>query len=101
MKTFLTIIKFFLFIIAVFTIQLDCVANKGNVHIESQLEQPFMTGLDVLLDSNCSDLEGKKVGLITNQTGVTSNMLQNIDAFIKSENVDLRAIFSPEHARRR
>ena len=57
MKTFLTIIKFFLFIIAVFTIQLDCVANKGNVHIESQLEQPFMTGLDVLLDSNCSDLE--------------------------------------------
>ena len=97
MKTFLTTIKIFLFIIAVFIIQLDCVANTGNVHIEPQLEQPFMTGLDVLLEGNCSHLKGKKVGLITNQTGVTHRMVQNIDAFIKSENVNLKAIFSPEH----
>ena len=97
MKTFLTTIKIFIFIIAVFTIQLDCVANTGNVHIEPQLKQPFMTGLDVLLENNCSHLKGKKVGLITNQTGVTSKMVQNIDAFTKSENVDLKAIFSPEH----
>ena len=97
MKTFLTTIKIFTFIIAVFSIQLDCVANKGNIHIEPQFKQPFMTGLDVLLESDCSHLKGKKVGLITNQTGVTSKMVQNIDAFTKSENVDLKAIFSPEH----
>ena len=48
MKTFLTTIKIFIFIIAVFSIQLDCVANKGNIHIEPQFKQPFMTGLDVL-----------------------------------------------------
>ncbi len=97
MKTFLTTIKISLFFIAVFTTQLDCVAIKRNVHIGPQLKQPFMTGLDVLLEGNCSFLEGKKVGLITNQTGVTSRMVQNIDAFINSENVDLKAIFSPEH----
>ena len=97
MKTFLTTIKTFIFIIAVFSIQLDCVANTGNIHIASQLKQPFMTGLDVLLENDCLNLKGKKVGLITNQTGVTSKMVQNIDAFTKSENADLKAIFSPEH----
>ena len=97
MKTFLTTIKTFIFIIAVLSIQLDCVANTGNIHIASQLKQPFMTGLDVLLENDCLYLKGKKVGLITNQTGVTSKMVQNIDAFTKSENVDLKAIFSPEH----
>ena len=49
MKTFLTTIKTFIFIIAISSIQLDCVANTGNLHIASQLKQPFMTGLDVLL----------------------------------------------------
>ena len=51
MKTFLITIKTFIFIIAVFTIQLDCVANTENVHIKPQLKQPFMTGLDVLLEN--------------------------------------------------
>ena len=97
MKTFLTLIKIFIFIIAVFSIQLDCVANTGNVHFASQLKQPFMTGLDVMLENDCLYLKDKKVGLITNHTGVTSKMVQNINAFIKSENVDLKAIFSPEH----
>ena len=97
MKTFLTIIKIFTFVAAVFSIQLDCVANTGNIHIASQLKQPFMTGLDVLLENDCLYLKGKKVGLITNQTGVTSKMVQNINAFTKSENVNLKAIFSPEH----
>ena len=53
MKTFLTTIKIFIFIIAVFSIQLDCVANTGNIHIASQLKEPFMTGLDVLLENDC------------------------------------------------
>ena len=97
MKTFLTIFKIFIFVVAVFSIQLDCVANTGNIHIASQLKQPFMTGLDVLLENDCLYLKGKKVGLITNQTGVTSKMVQNINAFTKSENVNLKAIFSPEH----
>ena len=97
MKTFLTSIKIFTFIFAVLTIQLDCVANKGNVHIKLQLKQPLMTGLDVLIENNCLQLKDKRVGLITNQTGVTSKMVQNINAFIKLENVDLKAIFSPEH----
>ena len=56
-----------------------------------------MTGLDVLIENNCLQLKDKRVGLITNQTGVTSKMVQNINAFTKLENVDLKAIFSPEH----
>ena len=56
-----------------------------------------MTVLDLLLENDCPHLKDKRVGLITNQTGVTSKMVQNINAFIKLENVDLKAIFSPEH----
>jgi uncharacterized protein YbbC (DUF1343 family) len=56
-----------------------------------------MTGLDVLAENDFLQLKGKKVGLITNQTGLDKNLVQNIDIFIKSENVDLKAIFSPEH----
>ena len=80
MKTFLTTIKISLFSIAVFTTQLDCVAIKRNVHIEPQLKQPLMTGLDVLIENNCLQLKGKRVGLITNHTGVTSKRVQNINA---------------------
>ena len=39
--------------------------------------------------------EGKRVGLITNTTGVKSNLESTIDVLAKK--VDLRALFAPEH----
>ena len=97
MKTLLTSIKSLFAIYVVLLIQSNCALSVSSTHSGSQKALTFMTGLDALLDDDCEPLKGKRVGLITNQTGVSSRMIQNIELFIESENVDLRAIFSPEH----
>lgn len=54
------------------------------------------TGLDVLEDSGFAELKGKRVGLITNQTGVDRLGRRNIDQMLRA-GVKLVALFSPEH----
>lgn len=56
-----------------------------------------MTGIDVLREQNFSPLLGKRVGLITNQTGLDHEGQRTLDLFYKAPGVRLRAIFSPEH----
>jgi uncharacterized protein YbbC (DUF1343 family)/CubicO group peptidase (beta-lactamase class C family) len=55
------------------------------------------TGLDVLEDDQFAELRGKRVGLITNQTGIDSQGRRSIDVLAHVEGVRLAAIFSPEH----
>ena len=53
-------------------------------------------GIDVLLASKFPELQGKRVGLITNHTGITRDGRRNIDAMVAA-GVNLRALYSPEH----
>jgi uncharacterized protein YbbC (DUF1343 family) len=53
------------------------------------------TGIEVLAQSGFRVLKGKRVGLVTNPTGVDSRLRSTID--ILAENVDLRVLFGPEH----
>lgn len=55
------------------------------------------TGLEVLESRNFDLLKGKRVGLITNATGVNSNLISTVDLFYAAENVNLTALFAPEH----
>src|SRR5579864_7435155 len=55
------------------------------------------TGLDVLIEQNFKPLEGRRVGLATNQTGITRDGRRNIDVFAHAPNIKLAAIFSFEH----
>lgn len=55
------------------------------------------TGIDVLEEQRFPALRGKRVGLITNQTGVDSRGRRTIDVLAHAEGVKLVAIFSPEH----
>jgi uncharacterized protein YbbC (DUF1343 family)/CubicO group peptidase (beta-lactamase class C family) len=55
-----------------------------------------LTGLDVLEQENFAPFKGRRVGLITNQTGVDRQGRRNIDAMVAS-GVKLTALFSPEH----
>ena len=43
------------------------------------------------------ELKGKNVGLITNQTGVNHNLKSTIDILNESLDVNLKALFGPEH----
>ncbi len=57
---------------------------------------PVESGLDVLRANRFADLKGKKVGLITNPTGVDRAVRSNIDLMIDS-GVKLVALYGPEH----
>lgn len=54
-------------------------------------------GIEVLRDQNFAQLKGKRVGLITNPTGVDSRMRSTVDILHKAEGVELVALFAPEH----
>ena len=55
-----------------------------------------LTGLDVLAQQQFAALRGKRIGLITNQTGVDRDGKRNID-LMTAAGVDITALFSPEH----
>ena len=55
------------------------------------------TGIEVLREDNFKQLEGKRVGLITNPTGVDRNLKSTIDILFEAPNVKLVALYSPEH----
>jgi len=55
------------------------------------------TGLDVLVERGYEPLRGASVGLITNQTGVTSALADAIELLSFQPSFRLAAIFAPEH----
>lgn len=55
------------------------------------------TGIEVLRADGFTLLEGKRVGLTTNPTGVDSNLKSTIDILWEAENVNLVALYGPEH----
>lgn len=56
-----------------------------------------MPGIDMLARRNFDLLQGKKVGLITNQTGQSLAGVSSIDLVAAAPGVRLTALFSPEH----
>ncbi len=56
-----------------------------------------LAGIDVLEAQRFAQLVGKRVGLITNQTGIDRNRRSTIDLLAHAPGVKLVALFSPEH----
>ena len=54
------------------------------------------TGLDVLTEQKFQPLAGKRVGLITNHTGVDRRGRRNVD-LMRSAGITVAALFAPEH----
>jgi uncharacterized protein YbbC (DUF1343 family)/CubicO group peptidase (beta-lactamase class C family) len=61
---------------------------------------PVLTGLDVLERDGFKQLEGRRVGLITNHTGRDASGRPTVDLFAAAKNLKLVALFSPEHGLR-
>ena len=55
-----------------------------------------VTGLDLLIRRPKS-LIGRKIGIITNQSGVTRTLVDTVTAIVQLPGVDVRALFGPEH----
>ena len=56
-----------------------------------------LNGIDVLVKNNFAPLKGKRIGLITNQTGQDREHNATIDLLKAAPGVTLVALFSPEH----
>ena len=55
------------------------------------------SGIEVLKAQRFELLEGKRVGLITNPTGVDDGLRSTVDILNEAPNVELVALFGPEH----
>ena len=59
--------------------------------------EPVLAGVDVLAAENFARLRGKRVGLLTNQTGRSRTGDSTIDLLAHAPGVTLVALLSPEH----
>jgi uncharacterized protein YbbC (DUF1343 family) len=57
-------------------------------------------GIEVLRDRGFDILKGKRIGLITNPTGVTSDLESTIDVLFNAPGVKLVALYGAWRARR-
>lgn len=65
-----------------------------------KIERPrgdVLNGIDVLVADRFASLKGMKLGLITNQTGLSRERLTTIDLLHESKEVQLVSLFGPEH----
>jgi uncharacterized protein YbbC (DUF1343 family) len=58
---------------------------------------PVRPGIEVLLADAANPLAGRRVGLITNHTGVDRTGTSTIDLLVEAQAIELVALFSPEH----
>jgi uncharacterized protein YbbC (DUF1343 family)/CubicO group peptidase (beta-lactamase class C family) len=70
--------------------------TAAGVHREIARNAATRSGLDVLAGQGFKPLAGKRIGLITNHTGVDAHGRRNVD-LMKQAGIQVAALFSPEH----
>ncbi|MCC5877138.1 MAG: DUF1343 domain-containing protein [Candidatus Sumerlaeia bacterium] len=75
-------------------------ASQPSTGTPLDVENPRVRpGVEVLMrhTDHLDHVRGKRVGLITNATGVDSKLISTIDLFHDHPDIDLVALFGPEH----
>lgn len=73
-------------------------ALLGIMSLSTTAKAPkVLTGIDMLERQNFKLLQGKRIGLITNPTGVNRYLKSTIDILHDAPNVQLVALYGPEH----
>jgi len=67
-----------------------------GVHRKVRIHAHTLTGLDVLREQDFATLRDRHVGLITNQTGISSDGKRNVD-LMRQAGIDVRGLYAPEH----
>lgn len=71
--------------------------TNGTNGVVARAEGEVLNGIDVLVKTGFAALRGLKVGLITNHTGRDRQGRATIDLLKQAPDVELVALFSPEH----
>lgn len=72
-------------------------ANHDSGQGKSQDLKKFKVGAEALLEDHKDLIKGKRVGLITNPTGVDQNLNSVVDLLFNDPDVELTALYGPEH----
>ena len=70
--------------------------SPSNLHARAKTVE-VLNGIDVLVKENFAPLKKLRIGLITNHTGVDRRRRPTIDLLKTAPEVELKALFSPEH----
>ena len=76
-------------LVAMFVVVSCCAPQNKKVQV--------LTGIDVLEANGFQQLKGKKVGLVTNPTGINKDLVSTVDVLYSAEGVELVALYGPEH----
>ena len=76
-------------LVAMFVVASCCAPQNKKVQV--------LTGIDVLEANGFQQLKGKKVGLVTNPTGINKDLVSTVDVLYNAEGVELVALYGPEH----
>lgn len=79
-----------------------CTVTSNRMDPPDELpEARVKPGISVLAGDSLDVIRGKKIGLVTNQTGINENRQSDIDVLreprVRKANVSLTMLFSPEH----
>lgn len=73
------------------------VIGQGQPSAQPRVVRSVFLGIDNLTQRNFDLLEGKRVGLLTHPAGVNRQGESTIEVLHRASNVDLVALFGPEH----
>ena len=80
--------------ITLFFISLAALLSSGTACVA---EPAVKTGIEVLRDRGFEGLKGRRVGLVTNPSGVDRHLNSTIDILYNAQGVELVALYGPEH----
>lgn len=78
--------------VALFTAQ-SCSSVQGCAEKQDMVKP----GIEVLKSNGFAQLQGKRIGLVTNPSGVDNNLVSTVDILANAPGVELVALYGPEH----
>ncbi len=91
------LLKFYPLTLALAVLFLFAPAQSTAQSGPSPVKAEVLNGIDVLKKDAFASLQGKKIGLLTNQTGRDKEGNSTIDLLFNASGVELMALFAPEH----
>lgn len=85
-------LNYLLIVVSLFVVSVVSAQPNNN-----KIKTAVLPGIDVLRNRNFDILQGKRVGLITNPTGISSDLQLTVDVLYQAKGVELVALFGPEH----
>lgn len=89
--------KRMIILFAICLLSFGIVSSKSVTAVKEKKKQKVSPGIEVLLKEEKNVLSGKKVGLITNPTGIDPKLTSIVDLLHDDPDINLTALFGPEH----